>query len=304
MPLHRTLVALLGFGTFTAAGCTLTVNDGLPNDAGPDALPDGAPIEDAPPVGDADAPNQFAVVIRAADLIGGSGETDIEDLGGGSTRAEIVGFTVAYALAKSGAVESSPIEKTGANSYLDGRLVGLPPGVKAAITVTGYLRGLNGDLAAAPDRRIPWATATCEATPSATADVVATCGKLKLGDQKGVVFASDVLPPDYCTGKGATDFSRLRARLPYDGPAAISRATDDCRGVIWVPSSEFTASETAGITNWSLSLEAKSAGTACTLKAPGCRVDRNDPAGGFFDIVVMGEGCRLNATTTGSASCF
>jgi hypothetical protein len=313
----RTLL-ILGSGLLAslAVGCTVVTSD-PPLDGGPDTgivndtgTTDTGVVTDSTP----DTPAGFAVVVRANDLVGGAMD-DIRDFGGGSTRADIeVGGRIAYALAKyeNGAtkVESNPIGNAADGSgRVDGRLVGLPTGSPVSITVTGYLRGLNGNNADAPMTRIPWATTTCTATPSATADVFATCStKLALiPTLAGIVFTSDVLPPDYCAGKGksTTDgFDLLRARTPATGTAAVSKTTNDCQGVIWVPETEFAAQETDLTSTWRLSVEPKGTGAACSqTDANLCRVVRKDSAGAKIDIFVVGEGCRLSNTTTGG-TCF
>lgn len=144
--------------------------------------------------------------------------------------------------------------------------------------------------------------------PSATADVFATCAtKLALiSGLSGIVFTSDVLPPGYCTGRGAsaTDgFDRLRARIPATGTAVVSKTTDDCQGVVWIPETEFAAQETAGVSTWRLGMEPKGMAAACShTDANLCRIDRKTGEG-KIDLFIVGEGCRLNNTTTGG-TCF
>ncbi|MBI2389992.1 MAG: hypothetical protein HYV09_10415 [Deltaproteobacteria bacterium] len=312
------LFASFAFGAASLAnGCTVMVNDDPLPDAADDAGDDtGADVADegvdtTPTDGAVDAPAPPAVIVRANDLVGGASD-DVRDYGGGSTFTDItVGGRIAYALAKYEAgtvkVESNAIGNAADGSgRVDGRLVGLPTDKgELTITVTGYLRGLNGNGTDTPNTRVPWAQTTCKATPSATADVVATCAtKLALiPDLKGIVFSSDVLPPDYCAGKGKTDFELLRARIPTSGTAVVSKTTNDCQGVIFVPESEFLAQEVSGVSTWSLSLEAKSSATACTLKDPFCKIDRKLGTADAIDLYVVGEACRLTNASTGG-TCF
>jgi len=310
---------LLRLGSFCflaslAAGCTVVESDPSLDDAGDTGgvvTDDGTDTQvtdtGTPP---ADAPPTFGVIIKADSLVGGTSD-DIRDYGGGSTYSDIaVGGRIweAYGVYQSG---STKIESTRIGNALtgsgrvDGRLTGLPTGAAVTITVTGYLRGLNGNNADAPSMRVPWATTTCTATPSATADVTATCAtKLALiPDLKGVVFSSDVLPDGYCTGKGATEFALLRARTPISGSATVSKTTNDCRGVIFVPLSEFASAETAGVSDWSLSLEPKGSAPACTLTPTNkCVVNRNSSSG-LLDIYVVGASCQLSNAKTGG-TCF
>lgn len=302
------LAACAAYASFGAAGCTVTTSDGsldggetggdtgVVTDTGTSDTGDAGGDTNLPP----DTGAGFAVVIPAASLIGSSVSDDVKDFGGGSTKSDIVtGGRIAYAVATSGSATSAPFGKSATDSskLVDGRLTGLTVGTSATITVTGYLRGLNGNLAEAPSTPIAWATTTCTATPSATADVTASCTKLKLlSTLKGILFSADVLPDGYCIGKGATDFSLTRARQPFSGPATVSKTTNDCLGVIWVPLSDVT--ETAGgKSEWSLSLETKGSGTACTLAAP-CKVTR-----GTLDVFVVGNECQLSNTSTGG-TCF
>lgn len=316
----RTLLRLGTFGLFASLaafaavstnGCTVLVNDAPLDDAAADTIADEG-VDTATDTGTPDvstdtapdAPVGYAVVVPATALIGGSAD-DIRDYNGGSSYSDIVsGGRIAYAIASYGSVESNKIGENVGGKLADGRLVGLPTDKgELTITVTGYLRGMNGDGTATPNKRVAWATTTCKATPSTTADVTATCAKLALiPDLKGILFSSDVLPPDYCTGKGATDFELLRARLPYDGTATVSKTTDDCLGVIWIPESEFAASEVSGVTKWSLSAEVKSSSTACTIAPPGCTVDRGTGTS-KLDVYVVGDSCRLTNTSTGG-TCF
>lgn len=315
----RTLLRLGTFGLFASLaafaavstnGCTVLVNDAPLDDASADTIADegvdtatdtGTPevsTDTAP-----DAPAGYAVIVPATALIGGSSD-DVRDYNGGSSYSDIVsGGRIAYAIASYGSAESNKIGENVGGKLADGRLVGLPTDKgELTITVTGYLRGLNGDGAATPNKRVPWATTTCKATPSATADVTATCTKLALiPDLKGILFSSDVLPADYCAGKGATDFEALRARLPYSGTATVSKTTDDCLGVIWIPESEFLAKEVSGVTEWSLSAEVKSSTTACTIATP-CKVDRGTGTS-KLDVYVVGDSCRLTNASTGG-TCF
>jgi hypothetical protein len=247
-----------------------------------------------------------AVIIPADALVGGAAD-DIRDYGGGSTYLDITADgRISYAVAaydlRPGTLESIPFGVVD-GKRVDGRLAALPTDQgEVTITVTGYLRSLNGNGADPPRARVPWATATCKATPSATAEVTATCDKLALiPDLAGILFSSDVLPSDYCTGKGATDFELLRARLPYSGPAAVSKTTNDCLGVIWVPESEFLANEVDGVTDWSLSDEVKSSSTTCTLSTP-CHIERGTGAA-KVDVYVVGESCKLTNASTGG-TCF
>lgn len=306
----------------TFGGCTITTNDAPLSDAGDTGTvtdDTGTPVDDTGVVTDTGTPETSgpAVIIKALSLIGSTTTDDIRDFGGGSTRSDIVdGGRIAYGFAKVGTQESSVIGKDSAGAYVDGRLEGLTPGTPVTITVTGYLRGLNGNDDADPMFRIPWATTTCTATPSATVDVVAECTKLSLiPDLKGIVISSDVLPPSWCTSKGMTKltdgtdktvFDRLRARTPYDGTAAVSKTVNDCLGVIWIPFSEYSAAEdAAGVSNWSLSLETNDSGTACTLASPGCVVDRKVGTADETDIYVVGEACRLNNDTAPrTPACF
>jgi hypothetical protein len=320
-PEMRTLLALASFGLLAAlaTGCTVVTSDapldagdtGTVSDDGTDTNVDDTGI--VTDTGTPDAPAGFGVIVRANDLVGGAAD-DIRDYGGGSTLADIRdGGRIAYAIAKyeSGGtkIESNPIgNATSGGGRVDGKLVGLPVGGTVTITVTGYLRGLNGNNADVPMVRIPWATTTCTATPSATADVFATCTKkLELiPTLAGIVFTSDVLPADYCAGKGAstTDgFDLLRARTPATGTAVVSKTTNDCQGVIWVPETEFAAQEVGGVSTWRLAMEPKGSGAACSLTdANLCKVDRKTGTA-KIDIFIVGEACRLTNASTGG-TCF
>lgn len=247
-----------------------------------------------------------AVIIPAKQLVGGVAD-DIRDFSGGSTKADLVtGGRIAYAVASVGSNESAPIGKDATDAFVDGRLTGLPAGTAVTIKVTGYLRGLTGKNAEPATERIPWAVTTCTATPDATKDVTATCTKLALiADLKGIVISSDVLPPGYCGTKGpdgTKDFEAYRARTPYSGSAIASRYVNDCKGVIFIPEADFASSEVGGVSEWSLSLEAKSSSTACTATAP-CRVDRKT-GGSKIDIYVVGNECALGPSTASPTSCF
>ena len=163
----------------------------------------------------------------------------------------------------------------------------------------------HGNNADAPNVRVPWARTTCTATPSATADVTATCAtKLAIiPDLKGIIFSSDVLPDGYCTGKGATEFDILRARTPISGTATVSKTTNDCQGVIFVPESEFASAEVTGVSEWSLSLEPKGSAAACTLTpANKCVIDRKTGTE-KIDIYVVGAACQMSNAKTGG-TCF
>lgn len=325
----RTLLVLGSFGliagvTVAAMGCTVVTND-APLDAGPDTgtivADDG--VDTNVVVTDTgmmpETPAAFGVIVRANDLVGGAAD-DIRDFGGGSTRADIqVGGRIAYAIAKyedgSRKDESNPIgNATSGGGRVDGKLIGLPTGAAVTITVTGYLRGLNGNNDEAPMIRVPWAVTTCTATPSATADVIATCKNASgtnstlelIPTLSGILFTSDVLPDGYCAGKGAsttTGFDVLRARTPATGTAVVSKTTDDCLGVIWVPETEFATQEVSGVSTWRLAMEPKGAAAACSLTDPNlCRVDRKTGTA-KIDIFVVGTSCQLtNATTAGT--CF
>jgi len=302
------VAASLAYLSFGAVGCTVTVNDAPDADAAPADTyvpPTDSPVDTTPPP--TDTPVGFGVIIPAKGLTTSTTDpAEVHDFKGGSTKTDILNGRIAYAVGKAGGLESTVIGKDAVDNLVDGKIVGLPNGTPVTITVTGYLRGLNGKNADAPNLRIPWATTTCTATPSATADVTATCsGPLKLlgAEIDGVVFSSDVLPSDYCAGKGASTtsgFSALRARTPESGPAVASRSGNDCLGVVFVPAADFAAAETSGVSLWRLSLESLPAatGTACTLKTP-CTVDRNSA-----DTIVVGSECQLNAGSTGNASCF
>jgi len=295
-----------------AVGCTITESDPLLDDAGETSViaDDGTDTQVADTgTPETDAAPTFAVVFQPSTLLG-SADTEMKDFGGGSTFADLaVGNRIyeAYAVYESGAtkLESTRIgnKLPPESGRLDGRLTGLPTDKgELTFTVTGYLRGLNGNAAAVPSVRIPWARTTCKATPSKTADVIATCSKLTfIADLKGIVFSSDVLPDGYCTGKGATDFELLRARTPAAGTAVVSKTTNDCQGVVFVPESEFAAQEVNGITTWGLSAEVKSATSACSLITP-CRVDRKTGTD-KIDIYVVGSACQLTNTSTGG-TCF
>lgn len=303
--------ALAGVAGLWAAlatgGCTVvtesnTTDSGVPADTSPvdndtGMMDTGTTDTEMPETGTP------AVIVKATDLIGSSLMDDVRNFGGGGTLADIRdNGKIAYAIAAydsgSSKIESNFIGIDASGAYVDGRLTGLPTGSMVNIVVTGYLRGLNGNNADTPTTRIPWATAHCTATPSATADVVATCEKLALiPDLDGIVFSSDVLPPGYCAGKGATDFDLLRARTPYSGSAVVSKTSNDCGGVIWIPSSEFMSVESGGKSEWSLSLESKTMGTACTLAAP-CQVDRMGNS-----VWIVGASCQLDDTTA-PGGCF
>ena len=276
--------AAVVYASFGAVGCTVTTTDtvdsGVPNDTG---TPPGDTGTDTGGEASPDAPAGFAVIIPAKGLTTSSTDaTEIHDFGGGATKADIKdGNRIAYAVGKSGAIESTNIGKTATDTLVDGRMVGLPVGTEATITVTGYLRGLNGKGTAPANMRIPWSVTTCKATPSATQDVTATCnGPLHLLDKEidGVVFTADVLPSGYCDSdkakSTANGFDALRARTPESGTAVASYYGSDCKGVVFIPAAEFAAAETAGISMWRPALETKGSGPACTLATP-CKVDHD-----------------------------
>ena len=311
----RTLLCLGSFCLLSslAVGCTITSSDAPLDDAGDTGVTgdDGTDtlVTNTGTPGTDTAPG-FAVIIPAAALVGGV-DDDIRDYGGGSTRSDIVDggrIWEAYATAPFGSttLESTRIGKDPSGpGRVDGRLTGLPAGTAVTITVTGYLRGLNGNNADVPNARVPWARTTCTATPSATADVTATCAtKLALiPDLKGIIFSSDVLPDGYCAGRGVAEFDILRARTPISGTATVSKTTNDCRGVIFIPLAEFASVETAGISEWSLSLEPKGTAAACTLTpANKCVVNRNGTSG-LLDVYVVGTSCQMSNAKTGG-TCF
>ena len=304
----------LGFGTLLAGGllygvlgstgCVI-VSDNT-NDAGDTGTgtDTGTPVD----TGSGDTgPGPTAVIVQAKQLVGGAAD-DIRDFAGGSTKADLVtGGRIAYAVASVGAVESAPIGKDAKDAFVDGRLTGLTAGTPVTIKVTGYLRGLTGKNADPANERIPWAVTTCTATPSATADVIATCDKklALIADLKGIVISSDVLPPGYCTTKGpdgTKDFDAYRARTPYSGSAIASRYVTDCKGVIFIPEADFNSSEVGGVSEWSISLESKSSTTACTATSP-CRVDRGT-GGSKLDVYVVGNECAIGPTTAAPTTCF
>jgi hypothetical protein len=316
----RTLLRLGSFCLLSslAVGCTITSSDAPLDDAGDTGVvaddgtdtqvtdtqvtDTGTPETDAAPA--------FAVIIPANALVGGV-DDDVRDYGGGSTRSDIVDggrIWEAYGAYTSGSttIESTRIGNApSGGGRVDGRLTGLPTGSPVTITVTGYLRGLNGNNADAPNTRVPWARTTCTATPSATSDVTATCAtKLAIiPDLKGIFFSSDVLPDGYCAGKGVAEFDILRARTPISGTATVSKTTNDCQGVIFVPESEFASAEVGGVSEWSLSLEPKGTAPACTLTpANKCVIDRKTGTG-KIDIYVVGAACQMSNAKTGG-TCF
>ncbi|MEO7093567.1 MAG: hypothetical protein ABI175_09970 [Polyangiales bacterium] len=326
-----TLVASLGYAAFGAVGCTVVTSDApLTDAAGTDTLtpPTDSGVDTA--IGtDTSTPDTsvgFAVVIPAAVLIGGVAD-DVRDFGGGSTKTDIItGGRVWNAFATAGGKTSTEIGKDSTDKLIDGKIFGLPAGTAITITVTANLRGLNGDGPDPGTQTVPWATATCTATPSATADVIATCTRKKadgtsescvkgclqlIPGLKGIVFTADVLPDGYCDGKGKTAFELTRARQPF-GPGAVttSRTVSDCKGVIWVPADKVT--ETAaksGISDWGLSLET-TAPVPCSGSSA-CRIDRNTKPGGCavagevdcLDVFVVGNECQLTNASTGG-TCF
>ena len=301
------VMASLGYAAFGAVGCTVTVEDS----------PDGGTLTDTGGIDTnptTDTGSGFAVIIPAVVLIGGI-DDDVRDFGGGSTKTDIVdGGRVYNAYAVGGGTTSTEIGKDSTDKLVDGKVYGLPAGVPVTFTVTANLRGLDGDGPGPGTQLVPWATATCTATPSASSDVTATCTRKTAsgGDEactrgclqliptlQGIVFSSDVLPPSYCDGRGATEFSLLRARQPFSGGATVSRTVQDCRGVIFVPLTSVT--ETAGKSEWGLSLEPTGTASACSLMNP-CQVDRNT-TGGLVDLFVVGSECQLTNASTGG-TCF
>lgn len=291
------LVGALGYGILGSAGCVVVTDS---PDAGDTGTGTDTGLLDTGVTDTGSDTAAPSVIIPGSALLG----SDVLDFGGGSSKADIVtNARIAYAVAKVGSTESGPIGKDAAGTIVDGRLTGLTPGVPVTITVTGYLRGLTGKNAEPANERIPWATTTCSATPSATADVTATCNKLELiAGLAGIVITSDVLPSGYCAGKGATDFEAFRARTPFSGTAIASRYVTDCYGVIFIPEASMASSEVGGVSEWSLSLEAKSSSTACTSTAP-CRVDRKTGSA-KIDIYVVGSECGLSASTAAPTTCF
>ncbi|GAC1353075.1 MAG: hypothetical protein NVSMB1_22600 [Polyangiales bacterium] len=304
--------ASLAYVSFGAVGCTVTSVDNT--DAGPG---DAGLVSETGDTGGgsetAETTTGFAVIIPAKGLTTSSTKADeVHDFGGGSTVDDIkTGNRIynAFGVAKSAGgtdVESTAIGKDAKDTLIDGRITGLPVGSESTITVTGYLRGLNGRLADRPSKRIAWAKVTCKATASATQDVTAVCdGPLKLlggTELDGVVFTSDVLPTGYCKGKGATEFDLLRARTPTTGPVTVSATVDDCLGVIFVPAKDFAAAESGMKSMWNLVLEPKGAAGACTRTVP-CTVDRS-----IASTIVIGAACKLDNTLapprTGKPPCF
>ena len=319
------LATCLGYAAFGAVGCTVVTSDAPLDETG---VTDTSPTDTGVPTDtNADVGAGFAVVIPATVLIGGI-DDDIRDFGGGSTKTDIVtGGRVWNAFAVGGGKTSTEIGKDATDKLVDGRVYGLPAGTPVTFTVTANLRGLDGDGPDPGTQTVPWATATCTATPSATADVVATCTRKNAagtGDEactkgclqlipglKGVLFSADVLPDGYCDGRGRTEFSLTRARQPFSGTATVSRTVQDCRGVIWIPASSVT--ETAagsGISDWGLSLEPVGSAAACSLSTA-CHIDRNTKPGGCaasgavdcLDVFVVGNECQLTNASTGG-TCF
>lgn len=333
------LAAIASYVAFSAGGCTVTTSDG-PLDGGDSAITDTGGTDTTPPKdtnpGDVttDTGGGPAVIVPAAFLVGGLCDgvaCDIRDFGGGSTKRDIIpadpteGMIIYDAYAVAGGKTSTEIKGTQSAGYVDGKIYGLPAGAPVDIIVTGYLRGMMGTGPSKGTDQIAWAAAKCTATPSATNDVKATCVRQKTGGTsvactngcltliptlKGILFTSDVLPTGYCTGKGATDFDLYRARLPFSGAVSVSRNEQDCAGMIWIPSDGTWSEESPGISNWGLSTEIKSSGTACSLSNP-CKVDRNKTPGACntagsancLDVYVVGSECQMTNTSTGG-SCF
>jgi hypothetical protein len=341
--LGLSLAAFAAYVAFSAGGCTVTTSDDTLDggDTGVANTDTGQPPNDtgSPDTTPTDTGSGTAVVIKAQFLVGGlcdSVACDIRDFGGGSKKSDIIPTDVAEGMliydafgsvttSTGSTVTSTEISGTATTTYSDGRITGLQAGTEVTITVTGYLRGKMGDGPSAGTTLIPWATATCKATPSATTDVQATCtrntsagavactnGCLTLiPTLKGILFTNDVLPSDYCTGKGATDFSLFRARLPFTGTATVSRNEQDCSGVIWVPADGSWSEESPGVSNWGLSLEPSAASEpACSLSNP-CKVDRNKTPGACatagsadcLDVYVVGSECQMTNASTGG-TCF
>ena len=342
--LGLSLAAMAAYVALSTGGCTVTTSDAPVDDGGDTGIGNNdtgqPPSDTGTPETPTDTGSGFAVIVPASALVGGLCDgtaCDIRDFGGGSTKTDIIptdpgeGMLIwdAYATVTSAGTTftSNEIKGTSSTSYVDGRITGLQSGTNVTITVTGYLRGLMGD---GPDKgniQIPWATATCTATPSSTADVTASCTRVPasggtpvactngcltlIPTLKGILFTSDVIDPAYCAGKGATDFDLFRARLPFTGTATVSRNEQDCQGVIWVPADGTWSEESPGVSNWGLSVESKTASTACSLNNP-CKVDRNKTPGACatagspdcLDIYVVGSECVMNSTTTTGGPCF
>jgi hypothetical protein len=312
------VAASLGYAAFGAVGCTVVTSDAPLSDAGTDTAVTTdtlVPGDTLVPETTTDTGPGFAVIIPAKMLIGGISD-DIRDFGGGSTKTDIVtGGRVWNAFAVAGGKTSNEIGKDASDKLVDGKIFGLPAGAPISITVTANLRGLNGDGPDPGTQPVPWATATCTATPSATADVTATCTRKKadgtseacttgclqlIPTLKGIVFSADVLPDTYCDGKGKTEFSLTRARTPFSGSAVVSRTVSDCKGVIWIPLEKVTT-ETAGKSDWGLSLEPKGTAAPCS-RSTACTIDRNT-ASGLLDVYVVGSECQLTNASTGG-TCF
>jgi hypothetical protein len=339
--LGLSLAAFAAYVAFSAGGCTVTTSDNPVDDAGDTGVvttDSGQPVDTGTPdTTPTDTGTGTAVVIPGAFLVGGLCDgvaCDIRDFGGGSKKTDIIptdpgeGMIIwdAYGTVttSTGTVTSTEIKGSG-GTYVDGRITGLQSGTAVSITITGYLRGLMGD---GPDKgniQIPWATATCTATPDSAHDVQATCKRATsagavdctngcltlIPTLKGILFTNDVLADGYCAGKGATDFSLFRARLPFTGTASVSRNEQDCNGVIWVPADGSWSEESPGISNWGLSLEPLGASEpACSLSNP-CKVDRNRTPGACatagspdcLDVFVVGSECQMTNPSTGG-TCF
>ncbi len=325
--LGTSLAAGALYFTFGAVGCTVVSSDSTTdtgvvvtdtNPAPDTGTPDTTPT--------ADTGTGHVVTVPAVQLITSSiaDATLVHDFGGGSTRDDLVGNRLydAFALACTDdgktdticatGIGSTEIGKGAGDTLVDGKITGLPNGTATyKITVTGYLRGFNGDLAVAPAHddahRVKWAQVNCTVKYDGSADVTATCTPLKLIAADGVVFTSDILPDGYCAGKGASTtagFSILRARNPDTGTVVVSRTTDDCLGVVYVTKASL-ALGTATTAPFRLSLESKD-GTisACTANST-CSVDFNSA-----HIVIVGGSasaankCPLNASNTTPSSCF
>lgn len=295
-------VGVAAYGSFGAMGCTILTSDtvdggyiGDGGDGGSDAADTG---------GKPDTGSGFAVIINAKDLIDlpGTSLDGAKDLGYGSTTDDIKHLKVYNAIGAVGALESTPIGRDASNSFVNGRLTGLAAGAPVTITVTGYLRGLNGDNGDVPSQRIPFVSTTCTATPSATSDVDAKCTFMKfIPGTAGVIVSSDVLPTGWCDGPGKTGFFRLRARQPLTGPSTVSRTVDDCKGVVFIPLTKIT--ETAGRSEFALSMEPPASGAPCTL-TKACQVDRKCTGGTCAtDVYVISAECGLSNATTGG-TCF
>jgi hypothetical protein len=314
--------SLTAWATFGTAACVVTTSDTTDSGTTDDT---GTPPVDAP------AGTVGGIKVLASSLLGTAANGEATAFGKGSTYAEISAYQIAYAYVKIGAGSASavgtefpsssqtPIGVDASGTQIDGQILNLVPG-SYNLDVTGYLRGVTGDLIETPATRVPFMKASCTVTVAVDTVTAATCTPLALTDSsnafyfKGIIFPSDFLGASggkaYKATTSGADLDVWRARTPTSGTAAASVAESDPEGVIFIDEAKFKSTEAAAReTQWSISVELKTASISACTTAPGCKVVRLDGTTPV-DLVVVNPAtgdhanCIANPTTTKTTACF